>query len=73
MTLNGFPQVNTGIGEVETYELRLLNAYRSMPEAWRPAFIRLGIRILNDDTKVMRLIEMLDRGQISQAQFFSMM
>lgn len=58
----------------ETEELhQIIEAYRSLPEAWRPGFIRCGIRLLNNDPKVRRLIEMRDRGQISEAQFFSMM
>lgn len=52
---------------------RLLETFHAMPHAWRPAFIRLGIRLLNNDPKAQRLMEMRDRGQISQAQLFSMM
>lgn len=58
----------------ETEDLRqIVETYRSLPEDWRPGFIRCGIRLLNNDPKVRRLIEMRDRGQISEAQFFSMM
>lgn len=53
--------------------IKLVETYRSLPEAWRPGFVRCGIRLLNNDPKVRRLMEMRDRGQISAAQFFSMM
>lgn len=67
------PMHPAGVTVTDPDIIKIVEAYRSLPEAWRPGFIRCGIRLLNNDPKVRRLMEMRDRGQISEAQFFSMM
>jgi hypothetical protein len=54
-------------------EMALIESVRAMTEWEKGRFFRFGIRLLNKDSKAIRLGEMFDRGQISRQQLFSMM
>jgi hypothetical protein len=54
-------------------ELELIEMRRLMTPWERAAHLRLGIRLVNNDEKARRLLEMFERGQISRYQLFRMM
>lgn len=54
-------------------EMALIKNMRAMTEWEKTKFVRFGIRLLNNDAKAIRLSGMLEKGQISRHQLFSMM
>ncbi|MFZ5483736.1 MAG: helix-turn-helix domain-containing protein [Pseudomonadota bacterium] len=53
--------------------MRFIDVLRTLPDSEIAPLRRMGIRLLNKDRKVQRLIEMRERGQISRAQLLLMM
>lgn len=52
---------------------KVASAMQAMTEWEQEKFVRMLMRLLNHDSKVSRLIDMLDRGQISRTEFFRLM
>ncbi|PIX04299.1 MAG: hypothetical protein COZ77_07185 [Gallionellales bacterium CG_4_8_14_3_um_filter_54_18] len=50
-----------------------IELYRRMTEWEGNKFLRLALRLLNNDAKVLRLSEMCKQGQITRTQLFGMM
>lgn len=53
--------------------VQFIEQLRTLPRPDIAALHRMAIRLLNNDRKVARLIDMRERGQISRAQLLSMM
>jgi hypothetical protein len=62
------------LGRDHTLEfVRAVELYRRMTEWERNKFLRFGLRLLNNDAKVLRLSKMCEQGQITRTQLFGMM
>lgn len=54
-------------------EMELITAIKSMTDWEKNKFLRFGIRLLNNDAKAYRLIDIHSKGQISRQQLFAAM
>lgn len=62
------------VGEgLDPMEMDLIEKVRAMSKWEKTKFIRYGLRLMNKDTKAIRLGSMFDQGQISRQQLLSMM
>lgn len=55
------------------FELSMIDAMQNMTEYEKGAVLRMGIRLLNNDPKAKRAIELFEGGFISKPQFLAMM
>ena len=66
----GWLVLGDGYSPIQTH---IINGLQRMNEWEITKFLRLLIRLRNNDAKALRLARMCDQGQISRQQFFSMM
>lgn len=52
---------------------KLIDIMRRLPETEQKQFVKLGWRLKNHDPKVLRLIEMFEKKDISRGQFLAAM
>lgn len=64
--------VSVGNHGMDLGQILLLEQHRRLSEWEKNKNLRLMIRLINDDPKADRLLEMYSRGQISRQQVFSM-
>jgi hypothetical protein len=55
------------------YAVKVVNAMKKMTEWQQGQFVRMGIRLMNQDPKALRLIDMYNRGQIDNNELLRLM
>lgn len=53
--------------------VKTISAMKKMTDWERGKFVRMVLRIKNQDPKVNRLLDLVDRGQIGRTEFFRLM
>lgn len=57
----------------DPYAVKVVSAMQKMTEWERGKLVRMGLRLINQDPKVKRLLDLVDRGQIGRTEFFRLM